>query len=274
MRMKRLAGAFAALAIGVGMSVSLMSGASAAPSHVTAHPAKPPVAAWGSSVKPKLQPGDGHAAVAQASKGATQQLKLTLDGKPASHLATPKAGNNGNVDFVGNYNYCYDSAAYTEVYNYSASTQYYEVVLTNGSAPTRYLYSSIAAHSYGYPYWTGLHGTYYAYLYVWNGSSYAYDEYTTSNNTCNVGVSVSKYAYGPYVLLTIHNYGTDYVNYGTDELGPYSGYNTYTGGVHWDYPAPGGTAYRYYQVVAGSAYQIVGFAQGALQTPNIMTGVY
>jgi len=205
----------------------------------------------------------------QAKSTKTQLVATKPDGSPANTQATPNVGNNSAVDFYATYNYCQQGLTYTYVKNNTASTQYYEVVFYDGSGSTRTLYSSIAANSYGYPAFSGVNGTWYAYLYVWNGSSYAYDEYRTGSNTCNVSISLTtNTGYTGYVLLTIKNNGTDYAYIDSNELAPYSGYGTYTGGEHWDYPSPnGGIIYRYYYVGTGLHYGIYANVYGSNYTP-------
>jgi hypothetical protein len=227
--------------------------------------AKAPAAVSGAQAKPDVEAGSKDtASPAMQPLGPTQLRKLDSSGKLETNAAGVAAiGNDATVDFSTFYNYCQGSLVYTTVRNYSAVTKYFQVVLSaNGG--TRTYYTSVAAGGTAYPTWYGVTGVYYAYLYVWNGSSYAYDEYKTSTNNCSVTVTWNTTAVAGYVLMTAKNNGTAYASLESNELAPYPGAGTYTG-RHWDYPAAGGgTINRYYYVGSGLKYGIYANLYGAL----------
>lgn len=237
----------------LGIAVATLSTATitfAAPSQSTQTPPKtPPTSQFSSGAQAKLdvQPGTKDAQKT-ASLGATTQVKVDATGKPASaSTVQPLAGTVSGVDFQSFYNYCYKNLVYTTVRNTTTVTKYIHVqVYSQGSY--RDYYTSIAAGgSYSYPAFYGVEGSYTAYLYVWNGSSYQYDEYKTGTNTCSVSVT-RVYNSGGWVQLKIQNTGTAYATQNTRELAPFPGSGTYTG-QHYDYPAAGGAAiYRWFYV--------------------------
>ena len=236
-------------------------------------PVKPP-AVHNQEAKPAIAPGSmDHASPTLAPRGTTKLQQVDPSGKPASSAITPKVGYNSNVDFSTVYNYCYGNLVYTTVHNLSSVTQYFEVLLyANGG--TRTLYSSVAPGGYAYPTWYGVTGTYYAYMYVLSGSSYNYDEYELSNNTCSVSYSLTKSIYTGYLYATIKNNGTAYAYVELDELAPYPTYGTYTGD-HWYYPAAGGgTAAQYVYVGVGLRYGVDIDVAGSLYYASHYTGTY
>ena len=242
--------------------------AQASPTDAAATAEAKPTPVRGTQAKPALDPKTTPEAKAMAPKGDTKLLKVGPSGAPPAGLSW--AGNNSNVDFSTFYNYCQGSLVYTTVRNWSAATQYYQIVLyANGHSRT--LYTSVAANSYAYPAWYGVTGSYTAYMYVWNGSSYAYDEYKSGTLTCSVTVSPNFYpGYTGYILYTIKNNGTAYATVETNELAPYptvasapSGYGAYVG-RHIDYPAAGGgTIYRYVYVGTGLKFGVYNNLYGA-----------
>lgn len=239
-------------------------------------PAAPPAITTNQEAKPAVLPGTVDAK-SMAPRGATQLRQVDpTTGAPLgkSPSAVPNTGYNSNVDFSTQYNYCYGALTYTTVHNLSSATQYYEVVFYNGSQ-SRTFYSSLSAGAYGYPTFYGTNGSWTAYLYVWNGSAYSYDEYLTGSNTCSVTYSVTKSIYSGYLYFTATNNGTDYAYTELDELAPYAAYNTYTGD-HWYYPAAGGgTVSQYVYVGVGIAYGVdVNPAAGSTYYPSHYTGSY
>lgn len=251
------------------VTLGLLAGAQAVQAKPA--PAAPPTVT-NVQTKPAIQPGKADAKP-MAPLGTTKLRQVDpttgkLQGKSAL------TGYDSSVDFSTQYNYCYGALTYTTVRNLSSVTKYYEVVFYNGSQ-TRTLYSSLSAGSYGYPAFYGTTGAWTAYLYVWNGSSYAYDEYLSGNNTCSVTWSLTKSSYSGYLYFTAKNTGTDYVSLELDELAPYSGYGTYTGD-HWYYPAAGGgTVAQYVYVGVGIHYGVdVVPAAGSLYYPSHYTGTY
>ncbi|HEX6461821.1 MAG TPA: hypothetical protein VFZ58_00925 [Candidatus Saccharimonadales bacterium] len=211
--------------------------AQAAPAAPT--PAPPGAAAQGSQAKAPLEPGK-HSAQSTAPKGATKLLSTDAAGKPVvASDRSAQAGNVAGVDFAAPYNYCWKQFVYTPVTNTTATTRYLHVLLWNQGMYRDY-YTSVGAYSTSYPGWYGVEGAYTAYLYVWNGSSYVYDEYKSSNNTCSVSVTRNYDAYG-WVRVRIQNTGTAYATQVTSELAPYPGAGTYTG-TKYHYPAAGGAA--------------------------------
>lgn len=252
------------LTLGVAVVAFSSAGALAAPAS-SPQVDRAPVS--GPQAKPPVEAGKVDAAKTQ-SLGSTKLVKTDASGKPAGFTAF--AGNVSGVDFSSFYNYCYKQLAYTTVYNSTAATKYIRVVVYNNGVSYDYYTSVAAGGSYSYPAFYGVEGNYYAYLYVWNGSSYAYDEYKASNNTCNVQVTRT-YNSGGWVQLKIQNYGTAYATQVSSELAPYPGSGTYTG-THYDYPAAGGAAiYRWFQV-GTSPYAIVSHTSGSYLTPKYFTG--
>lgn len=241
---------------------------------VEAKPAvTPPAITTNKQAKPAIQPGKADAKPT-APLGATKLLNVNpTTGKLAS-VKSPAVGYDSSVDFSTKYDYCYGALTYTTVRNLSAVTKYYEVVFYNGSQ-TRTFYSSLAANSYGYPAFYGTTGAWSAYLYVWNGSSYAYDEYLSGTNNCSVSWSVTKSVYSGYLYFTATNNGTAYVSLELDELAPNASYGTYTGD-HWYYPAAGGgTVSQYVYVGVGLKYGVdVEPAAGSTYYVSHYTGTY
>jgi hypothetical protein len=220
----------------------------------------------GAQTKPPMQPGV-NLTKSSDKLGPTQQLSMTSEGK--SLAVTPNVGYVSSVDFQSFYNYCYRNFIYTPVHNTTSATQYFEVVVYNQGASHTY-YGSVTANSTAYPYYYGIDGSYTAYLYVWNGSSYQYDEYATNTNTCNVSVS-RVYNAGGWVELKIQNLGTAYATQVSTELAPYPGSGTYTG-TQYDYPTAGGAAiYRWFNV-GTSPYGITSYTSGSYNTPYMFTG--
>lgn len=268
--------AFKRRAVGLALVGAIaVSGLSVAPSFATTATKPEPVAAVqqvkpapivGQQVKAPVAPGSlDKLTPAMKPLGPTQLRAVNANGSPAaSNVVTPQVGYNSNVDFSSFYNYCEGALTYTYVYNYSASTQYFEELLYDANGGFRTYYASVAPNSYAYPYYYGVNGSYYAYLYVWNGSSYAYDEYKTSANTCSVSYTfTTATGYTGYVLLTAKNNGNDYAYVDTNELAPYPASGTYTG-EHWLYPAPnGGSVSEYLYVGTTSPYGIYADNYGA-----------
>jgi hypothetical protein len=215
----------------------------------------------GPQAKAPMQPGTQ---LNQSSKklGPTQEVS-------SPEAVTPNTGYVSGVDFQAFSNYCYKNFIYTPVRNTTASTQYFEVLVYNQSSSHTY-YGSVAAGSYAYPYFYGIDGSYTAYLYVWNGSNYQYDEYATNTNTCNVSVS-RVYNAGGWVELKIQNLGTAYATQVSAELAPYPATGTYTG-TKYDYPAAGGAAIYRWFYVGTSPYGIASYTSGSSNTPVFLTG--
>lgn len=255
----------------LGVSVLALSAAStfAAP---TALPGTTPPSslASGAQAKPPVEAGKKDAK-ASAKLGPVNQVKTDTAGKPVNAKAgSGLAGSVAGVDFQTFYNYCYKNLVYTTVRNTTTTTKYiYVTVYSNGTYHE--IYTSIASGgTYSYPAFYGIEGGYSAYLYVWNGSYYQYDEYKGGTNTCNVSVT-RVYNAGGWVQLKYQNYGTAYATQVSSELAPYPGSGTYTG-THYDYPAAGGAAiYRWFWV-GTSPYGIVSYTSGSTNSPVYFTG--
>ena len=116
----------------------------------------------------------------------------------------------------------------------------------------------------------GVDGSWSAYLYTWNGSSYQYDEYEAGTNTCKVDVTRT-YNTGGWVQLKIQNTGTSYATQISTELAPYPGTGTYTG-TKYDYPAAGGAAIYRWFYVGTSPYGISSYTYGSFNMPTFFTG--
>lgn len=267
--------------LGVAVAIAGLAAISAAglnTSVAAQAPAATPPAIHNVEAKPAIAPGSKDTK-STAAKGATKLLATKPDGTPAVQLHQPAAGNNSNVDFSTIYNYCYGALTYTTVYNYSSVTQYYEVVFYN-NGQTRTVYRSVAANSYDYPTFYGTMGAWTAYLYVYNTSTgYTYDQYETSNNTCSLTYSLSKYdnygnTYSGYLYASIKNNGTAYPYAEIDENTPYYTYGTYTGD-HWYYPAAGATAAQYVYVGVGIHYEVdINPAAGSTYYTSHYSGTY
>lgn len=219
----------------------------------------------GPQAKPPIEPGSVDAKATE-KLGTTNQLKVNSEGKLD---AKPLTGSVANVDFTSFYNYCWKNFVYTPVYNNTGSTQYLHILVWN-QGQYRDLYTSVAAYSYAYPSFYGVEGTYYAYMYVWNGSSYQYDEYASNNNTCNVSVTRT-YDTGGWVQLKIQNTGTAYATQTSTELAPYPASGTYTG-TQYDYPVAGGAAIYRWFYVGTQPYGINSFTYGSSNYPYFFTG--
>lgn len=198
--------------------------------------------------KPPVEPGKHDAKLSEKLGPTNEVSRNTNTLSSQSSVIQPLVGNVSTLDFSTFYNYCYKNLAYTTIKNNTSSTQYAHLYFYNGSgAPTRDIYVTVGANATVYPAFYGVEGAYQVYMYTWNGSSYAYDEYKTGTNTCNVSVTRT-YNTGGWVQLKIQNLGTAYASQASTELAPYPGSGTYTG-THYDYPTAGGAAiYRWFQV--------------------------
>lgn len=250
------------LAVGmVVLGVSAASASAATPQakqHVSGPQAKAPI-----------EPGSKDAK-ASAALGSTNALAINSDGTPSSVQASNfAAGTVAGVDFQSFYNYCWKNFVYTTVNNTTSVTKYVQLRIYNQGS-YRDFYTSIAPGSTIYPGFYGIDGAYSAYLYVWNGSSYQYDEYKGGTNTCNVSVTRTYNASG-WVQLKIQNLGTAYATQISTELAPYPGSGTYTG-TQYDYPVAGGAAvYRWFQV-GTQPYGIVSRTDGSFNSPYLFSG--
>lgn len=239
----------------------------AAPKHPTP-PSNGGDVVSGPQAKPPVEPGSVDAK--QTEKlGNTNEVKVNKEGKLETSSFQALAGSVANVDFQSPLNYCSRNLVYTPVKNTTASTKYLRVMVWNQGMYRDY-YTSVAANSTAYPAFYGVDGSYYAYLYVWDGSNYTYDEYVSSSNTCSVSVTRT-YDTGGWIQLKIQNTGTAYATQISTELAPYSGSGTYTG-TQYDYPVAGGAAiYRWFQV-GTSPYGINSYTYGSFNTPYFFTG--
>lgn len=203
--------------------------------------------------------------------GPTNEVKANANGKleAAAGGVEALAGNVAGVDFQGPYNYCYKNLVYTPVKNTTTTTKYIQVKVYNQGS-SRDIYTSVAPGATAYPASYGVEGSYSAYLYVWNGSSYQYDEYKSGNNTCKVDVTRT-YNTGGWVQLKIQNTGTAYASQKSTELAPYPASGTYTG-THYDYPAAGGAAIYRWFYVGSQPYGIVSETVSSTNSPYYFTG--
>lgn len=261
----RLANITASLALAVALVATAGSAVSAAP--MPTPPRQNLVS--GQQSKPPVEPGSRDAKKT-AALGATNLVKTDVNGKQLG--VTTFAGAVSNVDFTTPLNYCYRSLTYTPVKNATAATKYVQVRVYNQGS-YRDIYTTVNANSTAYPAFYGNDGAFTAYLYVWNGTSYQYDEYLTGTNTCNVSVSRT-YNTGGWVQLKIQNLGTAYASQQSAELAPYplnSTYAPYTGTLY-DYPTAGGAAiYRWFWV-GTSPYGIVSTTLNSYNSPVFFTG--
>jgi len=253
-----------AIVLSFTMLIGSVASVHAAPSDQQASASRPAVS--GPQAKPAIEPGTKDAKVT-APLGSTNTVATEANGTPK---ALPLAGAVAGVDFQSFYNYCSKNLVYTTVRNTTTALKYIQVRVWN-QGHYRELSTSVAAGgTYTYPAFYGVDGAYTAYLYVWNGSSYQYDEYQSGTNTCNVSVT-RVYNAGGWVQLKIQNLGTAYASQVSSELAPYPASGTYTG-THYDYPVAGGAAiYRWFQV-GTQPYGIVSSTSGSFTAPHLFTG--
>ena len=265
----QLKNVISALSVGIVVAATIAATASAAAQSPQTTPTPPRPTVSGPQSKPPVAPGSKDAKLSE-KLGATSLVKAAADGTPAASSVTALAGNVSGVDFQTFYNYCWKNLVYTTVNNTTSATKYIHVQVYNQGQYRDYYTSVAAGGSYVYPASYGIDGAYSAYLYVWNGSSYVYDEYKGGTNTCNVSVTRT-YNTGGWVQLKIQNLGTAYATQVSTELAPYPGSGTYTG-TQYDYPTAGGAAiYRWFQV-GTSPYGIVSRTDGSFNTPAYFTG--
>lgn len=262
-KLKKLLSGFT---LSVVMAAGLTSSAFAAPATQAAPPDNKPVVS-GPQAKPTFEPGSKDAKATE-KLGPTSEAQRKSDGTP-QNTVQPLVGAVSSADFQPFYNYCWKNLVYTTIKNNTNATQYVRVMLYN-QGHYRDMYTSVAAGSYAYPAFYGVDGAYTAYLYVWNGSSYQYDEYKAGTNTCNVSVTRT-YNTGGWVQLKIQNLGTAYATQISTELAPYPASGTYTG-TQYDYPVAGGAAiYRWFQV-GTQPYGINSYTYGSFNMPYFFTG--
>lgn len=267
----KLKAAVSGAVLSVVLLASSVSGVYAAPSPNSKQASTPPSTnvTSGAQAKAAIEPGSVDASISE-SLGTTKQVKITTDGKlQASSGVSTLAGNVSDVDFQSPYNYCYKNLVYTPVKNTTSITKYIHVQVYNQGG-YRDIYTSVAAGATAYPAFYGVEGSYSAYLYVWNGSSYQYDEYLSGTNTCNVSVTRT-YNTAGWVQLKIQNLGTAYASQKSSELAPFPASGTYTG-TQYDYPAAGGAAiYRWFWV-GTSPYGIVSDTINSTNNPYLFSG--
>lgn len=266
--LKRLRAAVGGLTLSVMLLAGTTGAAYAAPSQTQTPPRSS--FASGPQAKAPIEPGTKDALTTQRL-GATNETKVSADGKPeaAAGNITALAGNVAGIDFQTFSNYCYKDLVYTTVKNTTAVTKSIQVRIYNQGG-YRDIYTSVAPGATVNPAFYNAEGSYGAYLYVWNGSSYVYDEYKAGTNTCKVVVS-RVYNTGGWVQLKIQNTGTAYATQKSVELAPYPTTGTYTG-THYDYPVAGGAAiYRWFSV-GTSPYGIVSDTVGSSNDPYFFTG--
>lgn len=268
-QISRLKSLISGLTLSVVILASTAASAYAAPVSSQEAAKRPEVS--GPQAKPPVEPGTQDAK--QTDKlGETDQIKASKEGKPEASArgeALPLAGAVSGVDFQAPLNYCWKNLVYTPVKNTTTATKYLRVQIYNQGS-YRDLYTSVTAGGTIYPAFYGIDGAYTAYLYVWNGSSYQYDEYKTGTNTCNVSVTRT-YNTGGWVQLTIKNNGTAYATQISTELAPYPGSGTYTG-TKYDYPVAGGAAITRWFSVGTQPYGIVSSTYGSFNSPYYFSG--
>jgi hypothetical protein len=222
----------------------------------------------GPQAKAPFEPGSKDAKVT-APLGPTNLVATNEDGSPKAAAVTPLTGAVAGVDFQNFYNYCSRNLAYPTVKNTTTVTKYIQVKVYNQGAYHE-ITTSLAAGATSYPAFYGINGAYSAYLYVWNGSTYQYDEYKGGTNTCNVSVTRTSNA-GGWVQLKIQNLGTAYASQVSTELAPFPATGTYTG-TKYDYPVAGGAAIYRWFYVGTQPYGITSSTSGSFNSPYIFTG--
>lgn len=266
LRSKKIMGALMAFVLLAGTASTV----DAAPSPKSKHGQTPPASDMvsGQEQKPEVEPGSADAEKTEAL-GPTKDIKVDKKGDPQAQSFSALAGSVANVDFDNFLNYCYKNLAYTKVKNSTGSTKYAKIrVYNKGSYREQYV--TISANTTSYPAFYGVEGNYTAYLYVWNGSYYQYDEHKYSENTCKVDVT-RIYNSGGWVRLQIENNGTAYATQKSTELAPYPNNGTYTG-THYNYPAIGGSALYRWFYVGTSPYGIVSETVGSSNSPALFYG--
>jgi hypothetical protein len=264
--------AISGLTLSVVLLATSAGSAFAAPSPDSKRATTPPSTSFSSGPQTQAPVEPGTVDAEKTDKlGDTSEAKVDKEGKleASANGVAPLAGNVANVDFQTPYNYCYKNLVYTPVKNSTSTTKYVRVMLYNQGG-YRDMYATVAAGATSYPAFYGVEGNYTAYLYVWNGSSYQYDEYLSNNNTCNVSVTRTYNSSG-WVQLKIQNLGTAYATQKSTELAPFAGSGTYTGN-HYDYPTAGGAAiYRWFWV-STSPYGIVSDTLNSTTSPTYFSG--
>jgi hypothetical protein len=267
---KNLRSAAGGISLSLMLVLTMASTAFAAPSGPEGQAPPANSSVTGPQDKPAIEPGSRDAKPTE-KLGSTEEVKVDAQGKPVSAAggATTMAGAVANVDFTAPLNYCSNNLVYTPVKNTTAVSKSIKVRVYNQGA-YREMYTSVAANSTAYPAFYGVTGSYTAYLYVLNGSTYQYDEYKTGSNVCNVSVTRTANS-GGWVQLKIQNLGTAYASQRSTELAPFPGTGTYTG-TKYDYPVAGGAAiYRTFWV-GTSPYGIVSNTLGSTNSPYFFTG--
>lgn len=267
---KNLRGAAGGISLSLMLVLAMAGTAFAAPSGPKNQTPPATSFASGPQDKPAIEPGSKDAKPTE-KLGATEEVKVDAQGKPQAAAGgfTTMAGAVANVDFAATLNYCSNNLVYTPVKNTTAVSKSIKVRVLNQGA-YREMYTTVSANGTVYPAFYGVTGSYTAYLYVWNGSTYQYDEYKTGTNTCNVSVTRTSNS-GGWVQLKIQNLGTAYASQRSTELAPFPATGTYTG-TKYDYPAAGGAAiYRWFWV-GTSPYGIVSNTLGSPNSPIFFTG--
>lgn len=173
-----------------------------------------------------------------------------------------------NVGFYSPINYCYGSLTYAPVYNTSSSTKYFQVAFYN-QGQSRTFSGSILAGATAYVPFYGVFDVHYSYLYVWDGSAYAYDEYRVGSNACAVGVTAAcSTTSAGWVQQIISNTGTSFATVRTQRQQPTPQAS------HYDYPVAGGSSVtRMVYVGTGIPYAITADVSGALPHPSYFAGM-
>ncbi len=195
------------LAGGVSLCAVLLLGAVgsvyAAPAATTSE-LKPPATRLvsGKQDKPSVEPGSRDAKLTE-QLGPTNLAKTNAEGKPLGALQSVAVA---GVDFQTPMNYCWKNLVYMPVKNTTTAVKYVQVRVYNQTG-YRDIYTSVSPNGgITYPAFYGVDGSYTAYLYVWNGSTYQYDETKTGSNVCNVSVT-RVYDTGGWVQLKISEPG-------------------------------------------------------------------
>ncbi len=262
------------LAVAISLSVVLLgtAGSAYAAANSNGNKQSPPASKFtsGKQDKPAIEAGSQDAQPTEPL-GPSELVKTDAAGQlvAPSGTAAPLAGAVPNVDFLAPLHYCSRNLLNTPVRNTTAVSKSIRVRVFN-MGTWREVYTSVPANSTKYPAFYGVDGAYTAYLYVWNGSTYQYDETRSGTHTCRVVVTRTSNS-GGWVQLKIQNTGTAYATQRSSELAPFPASGTYTG-THYDYPAAGGAAiYRWFWV-GTSPYGIVSSTLGSFTAPYLFSG--
>lgn len=248
--------------------VALLAGLGLMSSEVFANPETPDspgreTASSGPRAKPPVEPGKVDA---RPEKPLGPTAFVPVDESTRTPVGEGKA--DASVGFYSPINFCYGNLTYAPVYNTGSSAKSFQIAFYN-QGQSRIFSGSILPGGTAYVPFYGVFDTHYSYLYVWDGSAYAYDEYRVGNNTCAVGVTAAcSMSSSGWVQEIISNTGTSFVTVRTQRQQPTPQAS------HYDYPVAGGLSVtRMVYVGTGAPYAITADATGAHPSPSYFAGM-